>query len=97
MPITSETSWPLTISLSDKRGVDAERIGVVGSSYGGYLAMLLASERNIHRLALRAPALYEDADFDRPKRELNLDAALPAYRNMRLSPEENRALALASR
>ena len=78
-------------------GVAAERIGLVGSSYGGYLAVLLTAERMVRWLALRAPAIYKDADFDRPKRELNLDAGLSAYRGVRLSPAENRVLTAASR
>jgi hypothetical protein len=83
--------------LIQQGAIAADGIGLVGSSYGGYLAVLLTVQRNVRWLALRAPALYRDADFDRPKRELNLDAALPAYRNMRLSPEENRVLTSASR
>src|SRR5437773_7641234 len=77
--------------------VDASRIGVVGTSYGGYLAALLPTERKIRRLALRAPALYKDDDFDRPKRQLNLDPDLAAYRRRRLEPAENRALLAAAR
>lgn len=40
--------------------VDANRIGVCGSSYGGYLAARLTAERSISRLFLRAPGLYDD-------------------------------------
>jgi len=83
--------------LLQQPAIAGDEIGLVGSSYGGYLAVLLTAQRNVRWLALRAPALYMDADFDRPKRELNLDAALSAYRNMRLSPEDNRALTSASR
>lgn len=77
--------------------VPSDRIGVVGSSYGGYMAVLLTDERKVQWLALRAPALYKDDDFDRPKKQLNLDADLPAYRKRRLEPNENRALRSASR
>jgi dienelactone hydrolase len=83
--------------LAAQPTVDPARIGVVGSSYGGYLAALLTEERPTRWLALRAPALYKDEDFDRPKRELNLDSALPAYRRSRLAAADNRALASASR
>jgi hypothetical protein len=83
--------------LVEATGIDAERIGVVGSSYGGYLATLLTGERKVQWLALRAPALYKDVDFDWPKRQLNLDADLPAYRRRRLDSNENRVLASASR
>jgi uncharacterized protein len=46
--------------------VDPERIGVVGASYGGYLAALLTARRPVARLLLRAPVLYEDAELDAP-------------------------------
>ena len=77
--------------------VDAARIGVVASSYGAYLATLLTAERKVQWLALQAPAIYMDADFDRPKRQLNLDPRLAAYRRRRLQPGANRALTVAAR
>jgi hypothetical protein len=77
--------------------VDAAHVAVVGSSYGGYLATLLTTERKVRALALRAPAMYKDEDFDRPKRQLNLDPDLPAYRGQRLTPSDNMVLAAASR
>jgi dienelactone hydrolase len=83
--------------LAARPEVDAGRIGVAGSSYGGYLATLLTTERKVRWLALRAPALYKDDDFDRPKRQLNLDPDLPAYRRRRLDPSGNMALAAAAR
>ena len=83
--------------LVHQADVDPERIAVVGGSYGGYLATLLTTERDVRALALRAPALYKDGDFDRPKRELNLDPDLPAYRRRRVEPSENIALAAAAR
>src|SRR5262245_3196847 len=59
--------------LACQAAVDAERIALVGASYGAYLATLLTAERAVCALALQAPALYKDADFDRLKRELNMD------------------------
>jgi uncharacterized protein len=78
-------------------GVDPERIAVVGSSYGGYLAVLLTADRKVRALALQAPAIYKDPDFDRPKTALNLDGDLPAYRRRRLTPDDNLALRNAAR
>jgi len=78
-------------------GVDPERVVVVGSSYGGYLAVLLTADRKVRALALQAPAIYKDPDFDRPKTALNLDGDLPAYRASRLGPEDNLALRNAAR
>ena len=46
--------------LATGNGVDAERVGVCGASYGAFLACLLAAERRVHKLLLRAPALYDD-------------------------------------
>jgi uncharacterized protein len=83
--------------LAARPDVDAGRIGAVGSSYGGYLTTLLTAERKVRCLALHAPAIYMDADFDRPKRELNLDPRLAAYRRRALAPDANRALTAASR
>ncbi len=83
--------------LAAETGVDRARIGVAGVSYGGYLATLLTEQRPVRWLALRAPALYKDADFDRPKRELNLDGELAEYRRRRLAPADNRVLAAAAR
>ena len=83
--------------LAGQPCVDPDRIGVVGSSYGGYLAGLLTERRAVRWLVLRAPALYKDEDFDRPKRELNLDPDLPAYRRSALSAAQNIALAAAAR
>jgi dienelactone hydrolase len=77
--------------------VDSERVAVVGSSYGAYLAVLLTAERKVRALALQAPAIYKDPDFDRPKTALNLDGDLPAYRRRPLPPEDNLALRNAAR
>ena len=38
--------------------VDRGAIGVVGTSYGGYLAMLLTARRPVRWLAIRVSALY---------------------------------------
>ena len=83
--------------LAGQPTVDPERIGIVGSSYGGYLATLVTAERKVRWLALHAPALYKDLDFARPKRELNLDPDLPAFRRRPVTPSENMALERAAR
>lgn len=56
-------------------GVDSERIGVVGASYGGYLALLLATygQHPVKSLILRAPAIYPDGLEDVPRSEYNMD------------------------
>jgi pimeloyl-ACP methyl ester carboxylesterase len=46
--------------------VDPKRIGVVGASYGGFLAALLTARRPVTRLLMRAPVLYENDELDLP-------------------------------
>jgi pimeloyl-ACP methyl ester carboxylesterase len=73
--------------------VDPTAIAVVGSSYGGYLASILTSLRPVRWLALRAPALYKDSDWQLPKHQLQREQSLIGYRQQRIAPEDNRALA----
>jgi pimeloyl-ACP methyl ester carboxylesterase len=54
--------------LAAHPAVDPARIGVCASSYGGYLAALLAGRRPARRLLLRSPGLYDDDQFDQPLR-----------------------------
>jgi pimeloyl-ACP methyl ester carboxylesterase len=76
--------------------VDPSSVGVVGSSYGGYLAAIMTSMRPVRWLALRAPALYEDHGWELPKVQLNEKMDLTAYRHRLMSADENRALAACS-
>jgi uncharacterized protein len=77
--------------LAGQEGVDASAIGVVGSSYGAYLAAVLTSLRPVRWLALRVPALYKDEDWALPKRGLDREE-LAAYRRSPVGAAENRAL-----
>jgi pimeloyl-ACP methyl ester carboxylesterase len=72
--------------------VDASSIAVVGSSYGGYLAAILTTLRPVRWLALRVPALYRDAGWELPKKELHKVSDLHAYRRKHVRPQDNRAL-----
>ena len=78
--------------LLAQRGVDASAIAVVGSSYGGYLAALLTALRPVKWLALRAPALYKDADWTSPKGRLRALQGLDVYRRQLVRSDESRAL-----
>lgn len=78
--------------LVRQRGVDRDAIAVVGSSYGAYLAAILTSERPVRWLGLRAPALYMDQGWTRPKVELHHGADLYSYRRRVIDPHTNRAL-----
>lgn len=83
--------------LAQHPNVDPHSIAVVGLSYGGYLSALLTELRPVRWLALRSPALYRDAGWELPKRQLHADQGLPEYRQQRLGPEDNRVFAVASR
>ena len=72
--------------------VDAASIAVVSSSYGAYLAAILTTLRPVRWLALRVPALYKDAGWALPKKQLHKDADLHAYRRRKVRPQDNRAL-----
>src|SRR5919107_6324491 len=77
--------------LAGRPGVDASAIGVVGASYGAYLAAILTALRPVRWLALRVPALYKDEDWAAPKQRLDKDA-LAAYRRRPGAPEGKRGL-----
>ena len=78
--------------LAHVPGVDRQSIAVVGASYGAYLGTLLLYLRPVSMLALRAPALYKDDDWELPKRKLHVDPDFAAYRRLTLRAEDNRAL-----
>ena len=78
--------------LARQPGVDPDRIAVVGSSYGGYLASILTAERAVRWLALRVPALYKDSEWREPKADLKKTQDLEAYRRKPVLPHESRAL-----
>ena len=71
--------------------VDPASIGVVGSSYGGYLAAILTTLRPVRWLALRVPALYKDDDWEAPKQSLDREE-LRRYRSGPIRIGDNRAL-----
>jgi pimeloyl-ACP methyl ester carboxylesterase len=78
--------------LAAHPSVDTTRMAVVGSSYGGYLAAILTSMRSVKYLALRAPALYKDTDWELAKMRLKVQQDLDAYRRLAVRPNESRAL-----
>ncbi len=82
--------------LADEKAVDGEQVAVVGISYGGYLATILTTLRPVKWLALRAPALYKDSDWDAPKLALRQLQNLETYRRARIAVDGNRALRAAA-
>ncbi|WP_428001249.1 alpha/beta hydrolase [Acidovorax sp.] len=69
-----------------------DAVGVLGFSYGGYMAALLAGMYPFDWLVLRSPAIYPDADWMLPKEDLDR-RKVNAYRHTVHTPEGNRALA----
>jgi pimeloyl-ACP methyl ester carboxylesterase len=78
--------------LTRQPGIDPDAIAVIGSSYGGYMAAMLSALRPVRWLALRAPALYRDAGWDLPKRQLHKGDDLEIYRRSVVPADDNRAL-----
>jgi len=78
--------------LAGTEGVDRDAMAIVGSSYGAYLAAIATTLRPVRWLGLRAPALYEDVDWQVPKHQLDKDT-LRTYRRHVHGPAANRALA----
>jgi dienelactone hydrolase len=76
--------------------IDRSAIGVVGTSYGGYLAMLLTALRPVRWLAMRVPALYPDEHWETPKAKLD-KGVVRAYRNEPHEPGNDRALAACTK
>lgn len=69
------------------------QIGVVGSSFGSYLAILLTEHRRVSRLSLRVSADYPDEGFaDQPLISQVGEGSLRAWREQIHSPAGSRAL-----
>jgi uncharacterized protein len=79
-------------ALAGLPSVDPKAIGLVGSSYGAYLAAIMTAQRAVRWIALRAPALYNDAGWELPKRKLHENLDFAAYRRRAVPAEENLAL-----
>jgi len=75
--------------------VDPKSVAIIGSSYGGYLAAIVTLMRPVRWLALRAPALYRDEQWNVPKGALSR-SDLAAYRQSVVPPPGNRALLACS-
>lgn len=68
-------------------------IGVIGSSFGSYTAILLSERRPIMCLSLRAPANYPDDGFDKPQLAQKYESQdFAEWRKRKLSYPENLAL-----
>lgn len=68
------------------------KIAAAGNSYGGYLAALLPSVRQLSAIQLRVPANYPDEDSD--KKQVDMEREwLKKWRQYQTNPSENRTLA----
>jgi uncharacterized protein len=75
------------------------KVTVMGSSYGGFLAVQLTKYRAFDRLVLRVPSIYEPSDFYTLNSALNSDDAMPrkiAFRKNREALAKHPLLARAS-
>lgn len=79
------------MNLASMRGVARSRLGLLGFSYGGYMATFLAVAKPVRLLVLRSPALYPDEDWNMPKEQLD-QPTLRAYRSQLVTPSQNRSL-----
>jgi esterase/lipase len=69
------------------------KVGVVGNSYGGYLAALISAKRQVSCISMRVPSNYEDEKFDLP--QMNQGHGNPKvakWRHKKLNHNETEAL-----
>jgi len=79
--------------ISKLENVDTDNISVLGSSYGGYMAVLVTEKRPVKNLILLAPAQYQNEMFTEP--QLTQDEnERRQYRLQHHTPEDNHALAV---
>lgn len=69
------------------------KIGVVGSSFGSYTAILLSEQRPVACLSLRVPANYPDEGFDQPQLAQKYESQdFTEWRNKKINYSENHTL-----
>ena len=89
--VNREDNLQQVLADFDALSSQAAPVAVLGFSYGGYMAALLATLRPVRWLVLRSPALYPDADWLTPKAALDKQV-LEHYRHQHHTPANNRAL-----
>lgn len=77
--------------LADLQEVNKEKIGIIGSSYGGYLSAVATNFLKFKWLILRVPALYFDDNFDTPSAQL-IKQDKNAFITSGLTPKNSLAL-----
>lgn len=68
--------------------VDKSRVGICGSSYGGYLAAIVADKRRVKSLILRAPAIYKDEWINTPLAAI-INPKGETFKDPKLTTQEN--------
>jgi len=68
------------------------KIGVIGSSFGGYTAILLSEKRDVSCMSLRVPANYPDEGFNKPQQVQHESGEFEEWRKKKLSFSENHTL-----
>jgi dienelactone hydrolase len=66
-------------------------IGVVGSSFGSYTAILLSEKRKVYCLSLRVPASYPDQSFNEPQMAQGDPDGFIEWRKQKLDYTQNHA------
>lgn len=75
-----------------KEQVSADtQIGVVGSSFGSYTAVLLSKKRDVYCLSLRVPASYPDEGFNEPQLAQGDPDGFMEWRKKKLDHTQNHA------
>jgi len=77
--------------LSNLPEVDENKIGIIGASYGGYLAAVSLNYLKFNKIVLRVPALYFDDNFNIPTDKL-IKGDPKAFKTADLSPKNSLAL-----
>lgn len=62
-----------------------KKIICIGGSFGGYMAALLCGLRELEAVMLRAPAMYDDAEFSVPHKQTKRWENTDAYREERVN------------
>lgn len=79
--------------LVENSQVNPEKIGIIGSSYGGNLAAIATNFLKFEWLVLRVPALYVDKYFDTPTESLiGKDEEGEAFKSTKATIETSMAL-----
>lgn len=70
---------------------EGTKIGVVGSSFGSYTAILLSEQRDVYCLSLRVPASYPDEGFNEPQLAQRDPEGFMQWRKKELDYTQNHA------